>query len=123
MLAGALPEAERAALAHHAETCGTTLAAAAQPAEPLTDGAPAGTLDRRAAAGTRPPPGATEFSGTDRFELVRRIGVGGMGVVYEVWDRERQARFALKTLPPLSQHRLGPFRPIMEALESQRRAR
>ena len=24
---------------------------------------------------------------------------------------------------PLSQHRLGPFRPIMEALESQRRAR
>src|SRR6185295_1571397 len=46
----------------------------------------------------------------DRFELVRRIGVGGMGVVYEVWDRERLARFALKTLPPLSQHRLSLFK-------------
>jgi len=40
----------------------------------------------------------TEFSGTDRFELVRRLGAGGMGIVYEVFDRERGEHVALKTL-------------------------
>ena len=38
------------------------------------------------------------FRGTSRFEVVRRIGAGGMGVVYEANDRERHARVALKTL-------------------------
>ena len=33
-----------------------------------------------------------------------------MGVVYEVWDRTRRARFALKTLPPLSWNRLSLFK-------------
>jgi eukaryotic-like serine/threonine-protein kinase len=40
----------------------------------------------------------TEFSGTDRFQLVRRLGAGGMGIVYEVFDRERSEHVALKTL-------------------------
>ena len=40
----------------------------------------------------------TEFSGTDRFQLVRRLGAGGMGIVYEVFDRERGEHVALKTL-------------------------
>ncbi|MSP61409.1 MAG: serine/threonine-protein kinase PknK [Myxococcales bacterium] len=39
-----------------------------------------------------------EFSGTARFEVVRRLGAGGMGVVHEVLDRERNTRVALKTL-------------------------
>lgn len=39
-----------------------------------------------------------EFSGTDRFEIRRRVGAGGMGVVYEAYDREHEMRVALKTL-------------------------
>ncbi len=34
----------------------------------------------------------------DRYEVLRRIGAGGMGVVYEVMDRERSQRLALKTI-------------------------
>jgi serine/threonine protein kinase len=39
-----------------------------------------------------------EFAGTQRFQVMRRIGHGGMGVVYEVLDRDRRARCALKLL-------------------------
>jgi serine/threonine protein kinase len=39
-----------------------------------------------------------EFQGTDRFAVLRRLGAGGMGIVYEVLDRERNSRVALKTL-------------------------
>jgi eukaryotic-like serine/threonine-protein kinase len=38
------------------------------------------------------------FPGGDRFELVGELGRGGMGVVYEVRDRERGVRLALKGL-------------------------
>jgi tetratricopeptide (TPR) repeat protein len=42
---------------------------------------------------------ADSFQGTSRFAVVRRLGAGGMGVVYEVHDRERDVRVALKLLP------------------------
>jgi len=42
--------------------------------------------------------GSAEFAGTDRYLIKRRIGAGGMGVVYEAFDTERQVPVALKTL-------------------------
>ena len=42
--------------------------------------------------------GAIDWKGTDRYEVLRCIGRGGMGVVYEVFDRERRRLLALKTL-------------------------
>ncbi len=44
-----------------------------------------------------------EFKGTERFEIVSRLGAGGMGVVYRAYDHRRGAPIALKTL-----HRLDP---------------
>src|SRR5580698_189326 len=49
-------------------------------------------------AGTPPEPDPLDWKGTERFEVIRRIGRGGMGVVYEARDREEHRRVALKTL-------------------------
>ncbi len=38
------------------------------------------------------------FHGNQRFEVLSTLGCGGMGVVYEVLDRERQVKVAVKTL-------------------------
>jgi eukaryotic-like serine/threonine-protein kinase len=38
------------------------------------------------------------FVGTERFELIRRLGEGGFGTVYEALDRKRSTRVALKLL-------------------------
>ena len=50
------------------------------------------------AGGAMTPDTDADFAGTSRFEVIRRLGAGGMGVVYEVHDRERARAVALKTL-------------------------
>lgn len=44
------------------------------------------------------PPATREFLGTERYAVLRRVGVGGMGIVYAVEDRTRGQIVALKTL-------------------------
>src|SRR5436309_1027371 len=37
---------------------------------------------------------------SERFEIIRDIGEGGMGVVYEAYDRKRAQRIAIKSAKP-----------------------
>ncbi len=57
-----------------------------------------------------------DFAGNERFEVVRRIGAGGMGVVYEAHDCERNTTVALKTLRTLKPDALLRFKHEFRAL-------
>jgi tetratricopeptide (TPR) repeat protein len=55
-----------------------------------------------------PRPFATGQIISERFEIVREIGEGGMGVVYEAFDRKRHQRIAIKSAKPGFHRLLSP---------------
>jgi eukaryotic-like serine/threonine-protein kinase len=64
----------------------------------------------------RDPSPSSDWAGTDRYRVVRRIGEGAMGVVYEAFDRERAQTLALKTLPRFDAAALYRFKQEFRAL-------
>jgi eukaryotic-like serine/threonine-protein kinase len=65
-------------------------------------------------AGPNPEP----FAGTARFALIRELGSGGMGIVFEAEDRVRSSRVALKTLHRMDPTELYRFKKEFRSLQS-----
>lgn len=59
----------------------------------------------------------SKILGTDRFQLIRLLGSGAHGAVYEVFDRERCEQVALKLLLRASASRLHRFKREFRALQ------
>src|SRR5262245_50104793 len=57
------------------------------------------------------------FAGTNRYQVVKLLGHGGMGTVYEAIDHERRTRVALKTMQTVDAHRLVRFKREFRALQ------
>ena len=60
-----------------------------------------------------------EFSGTDRFAVKRRLGSGGMGVVYEAEQQNPKRRVALKVIRGgllVDPHRIKLFQRVTQTL-------
>jgi serine/threonine protein kinase len=60
------------------------------------------------------------FQGNQRFEVLTRLGQGGMGAVYQVIDRSRNVRIALKSIGHASGDSLLRFKREFRALQEIR---
>lgn len=72
--------------------------------------------DRRPPTDERSGGGSPPFDAGERFELRRRLGEGGMGVVFEAFDRERRETVALKSLQRTKGHLIPHFKREFRAL-------
>ncbi|MCC7536868.1 MAG: AAA family ATPase, partial [Deltaproteobacteria bacterium] len=61
-----------------------------------------------------------DFAGTERFRVLRKLGAGGMGVVYVAEDRQTGATVALKTLKHTTPARLVRLKREFRALSDLR---
>src|SRR6185295_11347607 len=64
------------------------------------------------------PQSLNDFGGTSRFLVKRCLGEGGFGVVYEAYDRERDALVALKVLRQTNPTALYNFKREFRALSN-----
>src|ERR1700683_2605726 len=72
---------------------------------------------RAVAAAPAPAGGVRGAPTSKRFTIRRKLGEGGMGIVYEAFDEERRATVALKTLNRFDGAALARFKREFRALQ------